>query len=81
MNVSEIVPQTPNSVPIYIAVAIPFTLVTIWIITSFQSKFFFPSEQLNFWKKVLSPVLLIPRLFGKKPLEDKETRQSGMHEA
>ncbi|PPQ75033.1 hypothetical protein CVT26_011931 [Gymnopilus dilepis] len=81
MNVREIVPQTPNSVPIYIAVAIPFTLVTIWIITSFQSKFFFPSEQLNFWKKVLSPVLLIPRLFGKKPLEDKETRQIGMHEA
>lgn len=71
MNVKEMVPQTPNGVPQYIAVAIPFTLVTIWIITSFQSKFLFP-QQLNFWKKVVSPLLLLPRLFGRQPSQEKE---------
>ncbi|KAF8902610.1 hypothetical protein CPB84DRAFT_1775803 [Gymnopilus junonius] len=81
MNVKEIVPQTPNGVPHYVAVAIPFTLATIWIITSFQSKFFFPPEHLNFWKKMMSPLLLLPRLFGRKPPEEKGDVEHVVHEA
>ena len=66
MNVSEITPSTNGSLWQYLALAIPLTIVTAWIIIMFQSKYIFPKDT-SFWKRLAWPVYLvfIP-MFSKK---------------
>ncbi|KAG5639754.1 hypothetical protein H0H81_000034 [Sphagnurus paluster] len=42
MNVDEISPGTKGTLAHYLAVALPLTIVTIWVIVAFQSKHIFP---------------------------------------
>jgi hypothetical protein len=39
MNTKEINPGTKGTLPYYIAFAVPLTLITIWIIIAFQSRY------------------------------------------
>jgi len=64
MNVKEIVPDTNGTISHYIATAFPFTILTIWIIIAFQSKYMFPHS--SFWRRLFWPYLLVPRLFGQR---------------
>ncbi|KAJ2914961.1 hypothetical protein MD484_g5462, partial [Candolleomyces efflorescens] len=50
MNVAEINPGTLGTVPRYVAVALPFTIFTAWIIIAFQSQYIFKGDQRYFKK-------------------------------
>ena len=71
MNVREINPETKASIGHYIAVAVPFTLVSIWVIMAFQSKYIFP-QGTSFVKRLGWPIFLIPSMmsWGRKPQEE-----------
>lgn len=66
MNVAEINPGTLGTVGRYVAVAIPFTIFTAWIIIAFQSKYIFPGE-VPFWWRLTWPAHLLYERFFKKP--------------
>lgn len=66
MNVKEIVPNTKGTVLHYFATAISFTVVSVWVITAFQSRNNF-RHGVTFWQRLGWPVLLILRMFGKDP--------------
>lgn len=65
MNVGEINPGTAGTIGQYIALAVPLTLVTAWVIVAFQSKYIFPDET-SFWKRLGWPVLLINTMILRK---------------
>ncbi|KAF8955067.1 hypothetical protein BDZ97DRAFT_1765535 [Flammula alnicola] len=65
MNVSEINPGTIGTLPIYIAIAIPLTIVTAWVIIAFQSKYIFP-ENTGFIKRLGWPIYLAISMMKKK---------------
>ncbi|KAF8062242.1 hypothetical protein FPV67DRAFT_1563640 [Lyophyllum atratum] len=44
MNVTTFVPDTGGTLPHYLAVAIPLTITTIWVVVAFQSKHIFPTD-------------------------------------
>jgi len=58
MNVGEINPGTNGTLPNYVAVALPLTLITAWIIIAFQSTYIFESET-TFLKRLGWPVYLV----------------------
>ncbi|KAF6751702.1 hypothetical protein DFP72DRAFT_906894 [Ephemerocybe angulata] len=64
MNVVEINPGAAGTVPLYLAVAIPFTAVTIWIIIAFQFKYIFEGDA-SFWVRLMWPLWLFYRHFIK----------------
>ncbi|TFK29543.1 hypothetical protein FA15DRAFT_664090 [Coprinopsis marcescibilis] len=66
MNVTEINPGSGTSIPIYIAVAVPLTLFTAWVIVAFQSKYIFPGE-VPFWRRLTWPFFLLYSLWFQKP--------------
>ncbi|KAF8809597.1 hypothetical protein BYT27DRAFT_7187347 [Phlegmacium glaucopus] len=66
MNIQEIVPGTKGSIAHYVVTTIAFTLVTVWVITAFQSRYIFRTG-VTFWKRLGWPVFLLLRLFGKDP--------------
>jgi len=66
MNVKEIVPDTKGSIPHYVVTTIGFTLLSVWVITAFQSRYIF-RPGVTFWKRLGWPVFLLLRLFGKDP--------------
>jgi len=76
MNVEELVPDTKGTVPHYIEAALPFLLLTVWIIIAFQSRYIFPAH-VTFWKRLLWPFLLFVRLFGYDPYSDAEKPGAG----
>jgi len=61
MNVIELNSGTYGTLPHYIAATIPLTVVTIWIIVAFQSRFVLRDDE-SFWKKLLWPIALVQRL-------------------
>jgi Mg2+ and Co2+ transporter CorA len=69
MNVNEITPLTNGSLWQYLALAIPLTLLTAWLIVAFQSKYVFPKGT-SFMKRLAWPVylVLIP-MFSKSTAE------------
>ncbi|KAJ2925295.1 hypothetical protein H1R20_g11758, partial [Candolleomyces eurysporus] len=66
MNVAEINPGTLGTVPHYVAVALPFTIFTAWIIIAFQSKYIFQGE-VSFWLRLTWPFKLLYDRYIKKP--------------
>ena len=66
MNVQEINQGTLETIPHYVATALPLTLATIWIITASQSKYLFPRDSnIPFWKRLGWPVLLLRKRLSK----------------
>jgi len=76
MNVEELVPETKGTVPHYIEAALPFLLLTVWIIIAFQSRYIFPTH-VTFWKRLGWPFLLLVRLFGWDPYSSAEKSEAG----
>jgi len=75
MNVSEMTPSTNGRVWQYLALALPLTIMTAWIMVAFRSKYTFP-QGTSIWKRLAWPVylVLIP-MFAKKtepPVENSE---------
>ena len=67
MNVQEIVPNTNGTLAHYAETALPFTLVTIWVIIASQNRYIFPAG-LNFWARLAWPVLVLGKVFTAYPL-------------
>lgn len=65
MNVSEINPGTFGTLPIYIGVSIPLTIVTAWVIIAVQSRYIFP-ENTGFFRRIGWPVYLVMKMIKKK---------------
>lgn len=65
MNIHEINPGTLGSLLHYMAVAIPLTIATIWIIIAFQSKYLF-DEDVSMWRRFAWPFFLARRMLWKK---------------
>lgn len=65
MNIHEINPGTLGSLPHYIAVAVPLTIVTIWIIIAFQSKYLF-KDDVSIWRRLAWPFFLARRMLSTK---------------
>ena len=73
MNVGEINPGTKGTISQYIAVAVPLTIVSIWVIMAFQSKHIFPRGT-SFAKRLGWPIFLIPFMMSwrRKPEEKRQ---------
>jgi len=65
MNINEINPGTLGSLPHYMAVAVPLTIATIWIIIAFQSKYLFKDDA-SIWRRFAWPFFLAKRMLWKK---------------
>jgi len=74
MNVAEINPGTTGTIWKYIAVALPLTLGTAWIITAFQSKYIYPPGT-PFFTRLGWPIYFIHLMMiskkGKPPTSEK----------
>jgi hypothetical protein len=76
MNVREIVPinNSTDKIPMpyklvhYVAVAVSFTLASIWIIITFQSKHFL-GENTSFWKRLVWPYMFFVKFLNDKTEE------------
>lgn len=66
MNVQEIVPNTNGTILHYFLTAIAFTLLSVWIITAFQSRYNF-RPGVTFWLRLGWPVFFVLRMFDKDP--------------
>lgn len=66
MNVKEIVPNTNATLLHYFETALAFTLLSVWIITAFQSRYRFRSG-VTFWQRLGWPLFFFLRMFGKDP--------------
>ena len=66
MNVQEIVPNTSGTLVHYFVTAISFTLLSVWVITAFQSRYNFRSG-VTIWKRLGWPVFFILRMFDMDP--------------
>ncbi|TFK31449.1 hypothetical protein BDQ12DRAFT_694125 [Crucibulum laeve] len=75
MNVGEIAPGTLGTIAHYVEIAVPLTIITIWVIVAFQSRYIFPDD-VSFWQRLGWPVLLIKRRFGKQSEDDESTTSS-----
>ncbi|GLB39825.1 hypothetical protein LshimejAT787_0703350 [Lyophyllum shimeji] len=63
MNVTTFAPNTGGTMPHYLAVAIPLTIMTIWVVVAFQSKHLYP-EGTSTWKRFGWPVQLCLNILG-----------------
>ncbi|PPQ92528.1 LOW QUALITY PROTEIN: hypothetical protein CVT25_010361 [Psilocybe cyanescens] len=75
MNVEEIAPGTNGTLAHYAETALPFTLLSAWIIIAFQSRYIFPPH-VTFWKRLAWPILLLARYLGKGPFNERGYPQS-----
>jgi hypothetical protein len=64
MNVREINPGTLGTLPHYIATVIPLTLISIWIIMAFQSKYYLSGDSM--WTRLLWPIVMVKGLFKRE---------------
>lgn len=60
MNVTEINPEGTATLPHYIAVALPLTIFTAWVIVAFQSRYIFP-DHAPFWHRLAWPFVILWR--------------------
>ncbi|KAG7088496.1 hypothetical protein E1B28_012484 [Marasmius oreades] len=84
MNVKELTVGAASGVLVYIAVALPLTFVTVWVIMTFQSKHFFPNRSgTTFWMRLAWPLLFFRSMFGLDPKSKDErlTILNGRREA
>jgi hypothetical protein len=56
---------TRGSLPHYFETALPLTLLMIWIVVAFQ-RFYLRDPQASMGRRLLWPVTLLVRMFGKK---------------
>ncbi|KAF9045252.1 hypothetical protein BJ165DRAFT_1346493 [Panaeolus papilionaceus] len=63
MNVQEINPGTLGTLPHYLEVALPLTLLTAWVIIAFQNTYLF-EEETHFLLRLGWPVYLVLKYFG-----------------
>jgi hypothetical protein len=64
MNVRELDAGTYGTLGNYFEVCLPLTLVTIWIIVAYQSRFVLREDKVT-WKKLLWPIVLAQRLLSR----------------
>jgi len=69
MNVVEINPDSAGTLPRYFAVAFPLTIVTVWVVIAFQSKYIF-REKTNFFKRLGWPVYLVINMIKERAQMD-----------
>ncbi|KIL68357.1 hypothetical protein M378DRAFT_21887 [Amanita muscaria Koide BX008] len=65
MNVTEIAPGTAGTVPHYLATALPLTVVSIWILVAYQSRYMFREEK-SFFRRLLWPYELLREHIERK---------------
>ncbi|KAF5325041.1 hypothetical protein D9619_009599 [Psilocybe cf. subviscida] len=65
MNVSEFNPGSLGTIPHYIAIALPLTLVTAWIIIAFQSTYIFPPNT-GFILRLAWPAYLVYKMMAMR---------------
>jgi hypothetical protein len=64
MNTKEINPNTNGTLPYYIAFALPLTLITIWIIIAFQSRYLLVGK--SFLVRLGWPYFLLENWWSEK---------------
>ena len=69
MNVSEINPGSLETISHYVAIAVPLTLVTAWIIIAFQSTYIFP-ENTGFFLRLGWPIYLVYKMMVQRRKRD-----------
>lgn len=65
MNINDLVPDTLGTLAHYFEVAIPLTLITIWVVVTFQSKNIYP-EGTSLFTRLGWPVQLCLNLLNYK---------------
>jgi hypothetical protein len=74
MNVQEIVPNTNGTILHYFLTALAFTVLTMWVIIAFQSRYKF-RPYVTFWQRLGWPVFFVLRMFGKDPYAPDPSQQ------
>jgi len=74
MNAKEINPGSNGTIPLFVALAAPLTIVTIWIFIAFRSQYHLRGKSLSFVQRLAWPVLLL-RNWYKKDDKDKDKRR------
>jgi len=69
MNAKEINPDSNGTIPLFVALAAPLTIVTIWVIIAFQSRYLLHDK--SFVHRLAWPVLLLHQWWYKKK-DDKD---------
>ncbi|KJA16341.1 hypothetical protein HYPSUDRAFT_147866, partial [Hypholoma sublateritium FD-334 SS-4] len=64
MNIGEFNPGSLGSLPVYISISIPLTVVTVWIIIAFQSRDILPPNT-SFFMRLLWPMYLARKLLRR----------------
>jgi hypothetical protein len=64
MNVIELNSGTFGTIPLYVAAALPLTMLTIWIIVAYQSRFVLHDDE-PMWKKLLWPIAFVNKLISR----------------
>ena len=64
MNIGEFNPGSLGSLPVYISISIPLTVVTVWIIIAFQSRDILPPNT-SFFMRLLWPMYLAKKLLNR----------------
>ncbi|KAK0499637.1 hypothetical protein EDD18DRAFT_1349831 [Armillaria luteobubalina] len=69
MNVRELTgsEETQGTLPHYFAAAAPLTLLTIWVVMTFQRKHLFASGS-TFWMRLVRPWMLFKQVFMKREI-------------
>jgi hypothetical protein len=71
MNVAEINPQNGTAITNlaqYVALALPLTILTVWVIIAFQSRYIYPRGT-SFFKRLGWPVFLVTVISRKRQIE------------
>jgi len=70
MNAKEINPDSNGTIPLFVALAAPLTIVTIWVIIAFQSRYLLKGRP--FVQRLGWPVLLLHKWWYKQDDKEKE---------
>ncbi|KAE9410090.1 hypothetical protein BT96DRAFT_847881 [Gymnopus androsaceus JB14] len=65
MNVKELSQDTKGSFPHYFAAALPLTVLTVWVVVSFNSRHLFKGTKIpiTFWTRLAWPVFLVKSMY------------------
>ncbi|KAM6501088.1 hypothetical protein JOM56_004102, partial [Amanita muscaria] len=72
MNIAEFSPNTYGTVPHYLATALPLTVVSIWILVAYQSRYMFREEK-SFFRRLLWPYELLREHIERKGGQDPDS--------
>ncbi|KAK0216506.1 hypothetical protein EDD85DRAFT_434173 [Armillaria nabsnona] len=72
MNVREFSKDTKGTLQHYFEAAVPLTLLTIWVVMTFQSKHLFASGS-TFWMRLVWPWILFKQVYMKQEIKEEET--------